>query len=110
MGVKTPDGDFTVEDLPPEITGKDAGNKDIGSGLGFPDFVSLTLREAREKFEKDYLKVQVERFQGNISQTAQFIGMERSALHRKLKSLDIYPNGKDNIAQEQNNKRKVVSG
>lgn len=51
--------------------------------------VSLPLREARELFERDYLIAQINRFGGNISQTASFIGMERSALHRKLKSLNI---------------------
>ncbi|TIV35636.1 MAG: sigma-54-dependent Fis family transcriptional regulator, partial [Mesorhizobium sp.] len=47
------------------------------------------LREAREQFEKDYLIAQINRFGGNISKTAEFIGMERSALHRKLKSLGV---------------------
>ena len=51
--------------------------------------VSLPLREARELFEKDYLLTQINRFGGNISRTASFVGMERSALHRKLKSLNI---------------------
>ena len=47
----------------------------------------ITLKEAREKFEKEYLTTQLKKFNGNISKTADFIGMERSALHRKLKSL-----------------------
>jgi two-component system nitrogen regulation response regulator NtrX len=47
------------------------------------------LREAREIFERDYLVAQINRFGGNISRTAAFIGMERSALHRKLKSLGV---------------------
>ena len=47
------------------------------------------LREARESFEREYLKIQIRRFSGNISRTASFIGMERSALHRKLKALGI---------------------
>lgn len=51
--------------------------------------MELPLREAREHFEKDYLLAQVARFSGNISQTANFVGMERSALHRKLKNLHI---------------------
>ena len=51
--------------------------------------MSLPLREAREVFEREYLVAQVSRFGGNISRTAEFIGMERSALHRKLKSLGI---------------------
>ena len=53
------------------------------------DIVVLPLREAREAFEREYLLTQVNRFSGNISQTARFIGMERSALHRKLRSLGI---------------------
>jgi two-component system nitrogen regulation response regulator NtrX len=52
-------------------------------------FMSLPLREAREKFERAYLLSQLERFDGNISQMAKFIEMERSALHRKLKSVGI---------------------
>ncbi len=47
------------------------------------------LREARETFEREYLRVQIRRFSGNISRTASFIGMERSALHRKLKLLGL---------------------
>jgi two-component system nitrogen regulation response regulator NtrX len=47
------------------------------------------LREAREAFEREYLQVQIRRFSGNISKTATFVGMERSALHRKLKLLGI---------------------
>ena len=53
------------------------------------EIVVLPLREAREQFEKDYLVAQVGRFSGNISKTAEFVGMERSALHRKLKGLEI---------------------
>ncbi|MCV0396859.1 MAG: sigma-54 dependent transcriptional regulator [Rhizobiaceae bacterium] len=51
--------------------------------------MALPLREAREQFEKEYLIAQINRFGGNISRTAEFIGMERSALHRKLKSLGV---------------------
>ena len=51
--------------------------------------ISMPLRSAREHFEREYLQVQIERFGGNISRTAAFVGMERSALHRKLKSLGI---------------------
>lgn len=62
--------------------------------------MSLPLREAREMFERDYLIAQIERFGGNISRTAAFIGMERSALHRKLKSLGAYPNGGSQVQME----------
>jgi len=51
--------------------------------------MSLPLREAREVFEREYLIAQISRFGGNISRTAEFICMERSALHRKLKSLNV---------------------
>ena len=50
---------------------------------------TLPLREARELFEREYLLAQINRFGGNISRTASFVGMERSALHRKLKSLGV---------------------
>src|SRR4051812_8008834 len=66
---------------------------DLGSGMGGAKngdlVISLPLREAREIFERDYLIAQINRFGGNISRTAAFIGMERSALHRKLKSLGV---------------------
>ncbi|NRA88737.1 MAG: sigma-54-dependent Fis family transcriptional regulator [Rhizobiales bacterium] len=58
-------------------------------GFSNTEIMSLPLRDARELFEKEYLTTQISRFSGNISKTASFIGMERSALHRKLKSLDI---------------------
>ena len=56
---------------------------------GGEHLMSLPLRDAREIFEREYLKAQVDRFGGNISRTAEFVGMERSALHRKLKSLGV---------------------
>jgi two-component system nitrogen regulation response regulator NtrX len=62
----------------------EAGGMQIGAAVA-----ALPLREAREVFEREYLLAQVNRFGGNISRTAQFVGMERSALHRKLKSLGI---------------------
>ena len=65
---------------------------DLGSNGGSRSgelVISLPLREAREIFERDYLMAQINRFGGNISRTAAFIGMERSALHRKLKSLGV---------------------
>ena len=58
------------------------------SGNG--ELMVLPIREAREHFERAYLQAQLERFSGNISRTASFVGMERSALHRKLKSLSIH--------------------
>ncbi len=58
-------------------------------GEGDENMMSLPLREAREVFEKGYLIAQINRFGGNVSRTAEFVGMERSALHRKLKSLGV---------------------
>ncbi|MDO6965692.1 nitrogen assimilation response regulator NtrX [Rhizobium alvei] len=59
------------------------------SSTGDQHIMTLPLREAREMFERDYLIAQINRFGGNISRTAEFVGMERSALHRKLKSLGV---------------------
>ena len=61
------------------------------ANLGGERTIALPLREAREVFEREYLAAQIMRFGGNISRTAAFIGMERSALHRKLKSLGVSP-------------------
>ena len=72
--------------LPPEICGRTPAALQLGAG---EDVMSLPLRDARESFEKEYLTAQITRFNGNISRTAGFIGMERSALHRKLKSLGV---------------------
>jgi two-component system nitrogen regulation response regulator NtrX len=77
---------ITADLLPPEIgemlpttPGRNGGEH----------LMSLPLRDAREIFEREYLTAQVHRFGGNISRTAEFVGMERSALHRKLKSLGV---------------------
>jgi two-component system nitrogen regulation response regulator NtrX len=59
------------------------------NGAGGEQLMGMALREAREIFERQYLMAQISRFGGNISRTAEFIGMERSALHRKLKALEI---------------------
>ncbi len=70
--------------LPAELV---RGGADI-----LPNSESITaipLKEARENFEREYLRIQINRFSGNISRTATFIGMERSALHRKLKLLGL---------------------
>ena len=72
--------------LPPDING---GGLSLAGGNGQSEYMSLSLRQARERFEKQYLETQVARFGGNISRTAAFVGMERSALHRKLRSLGI---------------------
>jgi two-component system nitrogen regulation response regulator NtrX len=72
--------------LPAEINGTATAALRAGQGEAI---MSVPLREAREAFEKEYLQAQITRFGGNISRTASFVGMERSALHRKLKSLGL---------------------
>jgi two-component system, NtrC family, nitrogen regulation response regulator NtrX len=74
-----------VDLLPTEIL----ENQTAMGGGGNMAIMGSPLREARESFEREYLKIQIRRFSGNISRTASFIGMERSALHRKLKALGI---------------------
>ncbi|HSJ78711.1 MAG TPA: sigma-54 dependent transcriptional regulator [Erythrobacter sp.] len=71
--------------LPPEIVGGQIGM----AGDSLSAIMGVPLREARESFEREYLTIQIRRFSGNISKTASFIGMERSALHRKLKLLGM---------------------
>ena len=80
------DEQITSEHLPAEII--DSGLS-IPAGEGLEQIIALPLREARERFEREYLIAQINRFGGNISRTASFIGMERSALHRKLKALGV---------------------
>ncbi len=75
-----------AEMLPPEL---DAGRDARGHDANALDVMTLPLRDARECFEREYLTTQINRFGGNISRTAQFVGMERSALHRKLRALGI---------------------
>ena len=81
-----PEAEITAAMLPAEIG---ALVPAIPTGVGGEKLMSLPLREAREVFEREYLVAQINRFGGNISRTAEFIGMERSALHRKLKSLGV---------------------
>lgn len=75
-----------IDLLPPEVLGNPGQD---GGAIGSSAIMGSPLREARETFEREYLRVQIRRFSGNISRTASFIGMERSALHRKLKLLGI---------------------
>jgi two-component system nitrogen regulation response regulator NtrX len=79
-----PQDPITADMLPAEATVSEQG-----STMGAERIIALPLREAREVFEREYLNAQMLRFSGNISRTAAFIGMERSALHRKLKSLGL---------------------
>jgi two-component system nitrogen regulation response regulator NtrX len=78
---------ITTEMLPPDIYNEAPAVLRNGKA---DELMSLPLREARETFEREYLLAQVTRFGGNISRTANFVGMERSALHRKLKSLGVH--------------------
>ena len=81
--VKTPVG---VGDLPAEVRG---AYLSVDQGQNAHSFLSMSLRQAREAFERQYLTAQVVRFGGNVSQTAHFVGMDRSALHRKLRLLGV---------------------
>jgi two-component system, NtrC family, nitrogen regulation response regulator NtrX len=81
-----PEAAVTADMLPAEIG---ALVPSTPNGPGGEKLMNLPLREAREVFEREYLVAQINRFGGNISRTAEFVGMERSALHRKLKSLQV---------------------
>ncbi len=78
-------GPIETRELPGQETATDNGGRLVLGGA----MATLPLREAREVFEREYLITQINRFGGNISRTAGFVGMERSALHRKLKSLGV---------------------
>ncbi len=83
-------GLIEARELPGQETATESGGKLVlGGGMA-----TLPLREAREVFEREYLLTQINRFGGNISRTAGFVGMERSALHRKLKSLGVVTSSK----------------
>lgn len=79
-----------ARELPGQDSAADAGGRMVLGGA----MATLPLREARELFEREYLLTQIGRFGGNISRTASFVGMERSALHRKLKSLGVVTTAK----------------
>ncbi len=86
----------TVDALPQEAWPTAGASKHDG----LQEVIGLPLRDARERFEREYLNVQITRFGGNISRTAAFIGMERSALHRKLKSLGVEAPGRNGNGHE----------
>lgn len=77
------------EEITATMLPNDAPNTRASTGLGGEHLLTLPLREAREAFERDYIASQLSRFGGNISRTSTFIGMERSALHRKIKMLGL---------------------
>jgi two-component system nitrogen regulation response regulator NtrX len=79
-------GEIAASEIPGEGRSEEA---DEGRVVLSGSLATLPLREARELFEREYLLTQINRFGGNISRTANFVGMERSALHRKLKSLNV---------------------
>ncbi len=84
-------GDIAARELPQDTaTAEDEDGRVVLSGT----LATMPLREAREAFEREYLLTQINRFGGNISRTASFVGMERSALHRKLKSLGVVTGSK----------------
>jgi two-component system nitrogen regulation response regulator NtrX len=78
---------IAVDMIPPEVS---AATPVVLRPEGTQEIMAMPLREARETFEREYLLAQITRFGGNISRTASFVGMERSALHRKLKSLGVH--------------------
>ena len=86
-----PSQPITLETLPPEVSVVRAANVANENER----VISMPLRDAREHFEREYLQAQINRFGGNISRTATFVGMERSALHRKLKSLGLGATSRD---------------
>ena len=90
-------GPISADEIPTDKQ-KSAGAND-GGGMS-AKWATLPLREAREAFEREYLITQINRFGGNISKTANFVGMERSALHRKLKSLGVVSGNKSKSAEE----------
>lgn len=85
-------GRIDIDLLPADVLGRRSGE---GDGAGATAMMGAPLKEARETFEREYLRIQIRRFSGNISRTAHFIGMERSALHRKLKLLGIHEERED---------------
>lgn len=91
---------ITLESLPSEVVTRDATE----AGFDAEKMIALSLRDARENFEREYLRAQIDRFGGNISRTAAFIGMERSALHRKLKSLSVGSASRDATTTGQTDK------
>lgn len=82
-------GEISVDELPGA-----ASEPGAADGTFSAQFAAMPLREARELFEREYLMAQINRFGGNISKTANFVGMERSALHRKLKTLNVVTTNK----------------
>ena len=87
-------GEITASEIPGDSQSEEA---DEGRVVLSGSLTTLPLREARELFEREYLLTQINRFGGNISRTANFVGMERSALHRKLKSLNVVTSSRSGV-------------
>ena len=88
-------GDISARELPQDTA---PATEEEGRVVLSGTLATMPLREARESFERHYLTAQINRFAGNISKTSHFIGMERSALHRKLKMLGIHNEEKEKEA------------
>ena len=86
--------------IEPDMLPSEIVNNPLTGDTGMSALMGVPLREARESFEREYLRVQIRRFSGNISKTAAFIGMERSALHRKLKLLGMVERREDDEDEE----------
>ncbi len=92
------DQPISADLLPSDLTGAAGGS---GNANGIENLMSLPLKEARDTFETEYIRAQLSRFGGNISKTATFVGMERSALHRKMRALDITVTERDDTEAAQ---------
>jgi two-component system nitrogen regulation response regulator NtrX len=99
-------GPIEARDLPGEEETSTEGGRLLISGT----LATMPLRDAREAFEREYLLTQINRFGGNISRTANFVGMERSALHRKLKSLGVVTTSKAGARVAQVNEDDAAEG
>jgi two-component system nitrogen regulation response regulator NtrX len=91
-------GSIDISMLPAEVTVEPAR---LVPGQAARSIMGTPLREAREAFEREYLRAQIRRFSGNISRTAAFIGMERSALHRKLKALGLSDDASEEVGGDE---------
>jgi len=99
-------GDIQARELP---SNEGNGGAENGEFSLSNNLATLPLREAREMFEREYLMTQINRFGGNISRTASFVGMERSALHRKLKSLNVVTSSKSGVRVAEVDAGKLVN-
>ena len=98
MAPSTSMATLEIDMLPSEVTAEPSR---LMPGQAVRSIMGTPLREAREAFEREYLRAQIRRFSGNISRTAAFIGMERSALHRKLKALGLADEpGAEDVTEE----------